>query len=1039
MLLETRQPYIPSRTAMTPSLRTLAMTFLTMLSCSVRGDFTILALTANNSHVVEHNAVTGDDRGGIAGSPLLVLYTGDSSTARFGVSDLSGGTALGQVFDALVGDLRSQTIYSLGNGTVPLTNGGGIVTTLLEHDGVTGQLTGSIITLSEPIFLLPFGTEAGIFAGYGRVVVHAGSHVYEIALPSGVVTDLGTMPTPLHQETETWAYWGLAERIGNITYLAYVRDRQTIVRTRVPDGDTSIVATFTDLSDMAAFTVSVPESRWYFHHESSSQFGGGLETLGFADAAFLLPESASFPVILTQPQNQSATSGETVSFFVLASASPPVTGYQWFRNGNPIANATNSVLSITNVQPTDVGFYTVVASNVYGGRSSTQATLRHAQSPVQYFNLDRVQVPATGNDGRAIPYASTNRVSGMIGTLERVEVSLSKIAHTWPGDLHFLLIGPGGQRAVLLAGAGGSADVTNLDLTLSDQASFPAPSGNFLTSGTYRPSDYRAGVSLPAPAPSRPYSSDLSVFSGTDPNGDWQLLIYDEFSTADGGSLSGWSLNLYPATPFNDNFENALPLTNRSISTQANNRYATQEIKEPNHAAEGGQSLWWTWNCTTDGQVTMDTLGSSLDTLLAVYLGDTLTNLTLVEANDDADLLHSRVSFTGLPGRNYRIAVDGYRGAHGNIVLNIVGANPMSPLVIFCPSDFTVNSFSDVPNPDPDSAFVQSSCGAVTRSFLGQVQLSSGCESFIDRTYQVVDSCQQTNTCTQRITVRSRPEIFNVSISEAVQSDGYHVSFCASVSGSNLSYEWTVDSQNTVFNFNNCFEAVFPTLDEATHTIGLIVRNPCGFDGTTTPPITTCSACLSRGSPNLLTGNSGGGFGPEIANAPCGTIGGGALWYKLVAYDAGNVTISTEGSPSDTLLTVFTGSLLFGQFNAVTCNDNVSAANQQSRVNFSAEQGQIYWIAVDPRTSSPNIRLAIGYQPRIEIAHHRADGTFELRSSVVPAMPFQVQAATSLSPGETDWSTVLVTNPSPAFPYVHYLEASNTNYTRRFFRLAPGP
>ncbi len=249
--------------------------------------FKIQGLFATGSRVVDHNSLTGDDRGGIAASSTQVLYSGDSRTARFALEDLSGGTGLNQVYDAMVGDLRSQRIYSLGNGGNVIGNSGGIVTTLLEIDGATGVLNGNVINLSTPINLSSSSREPGIFAGYGLIVLHNDSRVYSINLPTGLVRDLGALPTFNHSQTESWAYWGVAENFGGSTYLVYAFNND-IVRTRIPDGATTLVATFSDLSDMASITVSIPRNRWYFHYEGGGQFGGTFETIGYADASFNL-------------------------------------------------------------------------------------------------------------------------------------------------------------------------------------------------------------------------------------------------------------------------------------------------------------------------------------------------------------------------------------------------------------------------------------------------------------------------------------------------------------------------------------------------------------------------------------------------------------------------------------------------------------------------------------------------------------------------------------------------------------------------------
>src|SRR4029453_17010142 len=86
--------------------------------------FKITALTPSASRVVEHDAITGDDRGGIAVSAANVFYTGDNGTGRFSAGDLSGGPRLALTYDALVSNLRTETIYTLAEGANQLGSGG---------------------------------------------------------------------------------------------------------------------------------------------------------------------------------------------------------------------------------------------------------------------------------------------------------------------------------------------------------------------------------------------------------------------------------------------------------------------------------------------------------------------------------------------------------------------------------------------------------------------------------------------------------------------------------------------------------------------------------------------------------------------------------------------------------------------------------------------------------------------------------------------------------------------------------------------------
>ncbi|HEX4936851.1 MAG TPA: putative metal-binding motif-containing protein, partial [Gemmatimonadaceae bacterium] len=246
--------------------------------------FQITAFGAAGCTAVEHGGTTGDDRGAIAVSSGSAFYTGDSTTGRFPL-DLSSQTGIGRQYDAMVSNVRTEQVYTLANGATPIPNGGGTVTTLIAIDGTSGALlTGTTITLSTPITL---GYGSGLFSGFDRIVLHDAStnRVYSIALPSGAVTLVGTVPMPAHTSCESWAFWGVAEYFGGVLYETYVANSTTIERMALPAGTRTTVGTFTNLSDMCAFTVSPSTNRWYWHHEGTSQFRSGDESIGFCTAS----------------------------------------------------------------------------------------------------------------------------------------------------------------------------------------------------------------------------------------------------------------------------------------------------------------------------------------------------------------------------------------------------------------------------------------------------------------------------------------------------------------------------------------------------------------------------------------------------------------------------------------------------------------------------------------------------------------------------------------------------------------------------------
>ena len=255
--------------------------------------FRILSLSSANAHLVDHDALTGDDRAGIGASLFNIFITGDNHTARFGL-DLVNGTSLSNIYDSIVGNLRTGTLYLMANKngrpTPSDTTSEGVISQLLELDPYTGLTNGNQITLSSPIAIGgSYGTttnQAGVFSGYDRIVLHTRTNVFSIALPSGQVTNLGAMAIPTHYPPESWAYWGVAEYYQGSVWLVYVVNNRTIARTRVPDGSTSTLASFSNLGDMANITMALYSNRWYFHYENSAQFGGTAETLGYASASF---------------------------------------------------------------------------------------------------------------------------------------------------------------------------------------------------------------------------------------------------------------------------------------------------------------------------------------------------------------------------------------------------------------------------------------------------------------------------------------------------------------------------------------------------------------------------------------------------------------------------------------------------------------------------------------------------------------------------------------------------------------------------------
>src|SRR5439155_7230534 len=141
---------------------------------------------------------------------------------------------------------------------------------------------------------------------------------------------------------------------------------------------------------------------------------------------------------------------------------------------------------------------------------------------------------------------------------------------------------------------------------------------------------------------------------------------------------------------------------------------------EPNRAGNpGGASVWYARTAPSDSPATFDTALSGFDTLLAVYTGSTVSNLTLVASNNDisASNTRSRLTFVPVPGTVYRIAVDGADGANGPFTLRWCQA--MTPLPDLTIIGSAVNPTISTETFDPSScAVVEGLIGAGTRRLI---------------------------------------------------------------------------------------------------------------------------------------------------------------------------------------------------------------------------------------------------------------------------------------------------------------------------------
>ena len=121
------------------------------------------------------------------------------------------------------------------------------------------------------------------------------------------------------------------------------------------------------------------------------------------------------PWFSSQPASKTATVGQNISLTSTSLGTLPIR-YQWRREDTEILGATNSFLTLTNLQNSQGVFYNVVASNIYGISTSSIAHLTINQAIVNQFNPgtinSEVYALALQTDGRIILGGAFSMING---------------------------------------------------------------------------------------------------------------------------------------------------------------------------------------------------------------------------------------------------------------------------------------------------------------------------------------------------------------------------------------------------------------------------------------------------------------------------------------------------------------------------------------------------------------------------------------------------------------------------------------------------
>jgi hypothetical protein len=117
----------------------------------------------------------------------------------------------------------------------------------------------------------------------------------------------------------------------------------------------------------------------------------------------------ALPTVNVSPQNLTVFAGSNAVFSANAAGLAPLS-YQWSFNGTNLSGATNTLLTLTNVQLSQSGNYGVLVTNILGSTLSSNAML--VVNPVFHFVWSPIPSPRFANTPFAVVVQAKNATNG---------------------------------------------------------------------------------------------------------------------------------------------------------------------------------------------------------------------------------------------------------------------------------------------------------------------------------------------------------------------------------------------------------------------------------------------------------------------------------------------------------------------------------------------------------------------------------------------------------------------------------------------------
>jgi sugar lactone lactonase YvrE len=346
----------------------------------------------------------------------LVLSTGAVTTIAGspGVQGSTNGTGSAALFyfpAGIAADSNDNLYVSeQRNFDIRMITSAGVVTTLAGTPGAIGHQDGTGPAAG-------FDAPAGVLLdGKGNLFVAdlANATIRKIVISTGVVTTFAGIPTiqgDLDGPAASAQFGGPSGMALDASGNMYVADwKNNTIREISAAGVVTTLAGTTP-AILPPHSPPVPPQDLYANGTGSAALfdqpfdvvvdksGNLFVTDARYNDAIRMGTLSGAPFIQTAPTDQYAAPGSSATFTVSASGSSTLT-YQWNFNGAPIGGATGSSYTISNVQASNGGPYTVTVTDSDGSTTSSAATLyvSSGSSGARLVNISTRAMVGTGGN-----------------------------------------------------------------------------------------------------------------------------------------------------------------------------------------------------------------------------------------------------------------------------------------------------------------------------------------------------------------------------------------------------------------------------------------------------------------------------------------------------------------------------------------------------------------------------------------------------------------------------------------------------------------